>query len=181
MIKQPLPALLLAGALLTAAPASAQAPAAEVQALTKRLNELLRDPNAKEHTEVLVSLADCGVRQTVRKYRSPGTDGSLNISVSNSKNGSNWGVKSNDKVELELNLGLDWSEIGAVSYQPRTDEESGRPYYELKLLRRPAAAGGNSSGLDAISLPLYTQDEKAVADVVRRLGAVRRQCSGQKG
>jgi hypothetical protein len=176
-----LSSLLLAAALLAAAPARAQAPAAEVQALTKRLNELMRSPDQKDHTDVFVSLADCGVRQTVRKYRSAGNDGNLNISVSNSKNGSNWGVKSNDKVELELNLGLDWAEIGAVSYQPKTDEESGRRYFELKLLRRPAAAGGKSSGLDSISLPLYTQDEKAVSEVVRRLGAVRRQCSGQKG
>jgi hypothetical protein len=179
MLKSFLP--LLTGALLLAGAAHAQAPAAEVQALTRRLNELMRSPQAEERTEVLVSLADCGVRQTVRKYRQPKEASSTNIAVSNSKNGSSWGFKTNDKVELELNLGLDWAEIGAVSYQPKQDEETGRRYYELKLLRRPAPKGQSSSGLDSISLPLYTQDEKAVAEVVRRLGVVRRQCSGQKG
>ncbi|GAB2963362.1 hypothetical protein GCM10027048_35380 [Hymenobacter coalescens] len=172
--------LLLGGALLRAAPGHAQAPAAEVQALTLRLNQLMRAPDAEDRTEVKVSLADCGVRQIVRKYRAADGHSSTNVSVSNRKNGSSWGFTSNDKIELELNLGLNWHEIGAVSYQPRQDEHHGR-YYELKLLRRPAPNGQKRAGLDALTLPLYTTDEKTVTELVRRLGTVRRQCTAQKG
>ncbi|TLM94127.1 hypothetical protein [Hymenobacter jeollabukensis] len=167
--------------LLAAGSAAAQAPAAEVQSLTKQLNRLMVDPKPEEPAEVLVSLADCGVRQTVRKYRSGDNPGALNISVSNSKNGSSWAAKSNDKVEFELNLGLEWSEIGAVSYSLVKAEAKDPAHYDLKLLRRPAAKGGSKSGIDSITLPLYTTSETEVAEVVRRLRAVQRQCTGQKG
>ncbi|OON67796.1 hypothetical protein [Hymenobacter sp. CRA2] len=169
--------LLTSGLLLAGAAAHAQA--SEVQALTKRLNELMRDEQ-EPRTEAVVSLAGCGVRETVRKYRSANNPTSMNVSVSKSKDGSSWGVRTNDKVEFELSLGLDWSEIGAVSYQAQQREKDGRRYYELKLLRRPAA-DGKTAGLDSIDLPLYTQNEQEVAALVRRLGALRRQCSGQRG
>ena len=172
--------LALAAPLLTVS-AHAQAPAAEVQTLTKQLNRLVVDPQPEDRTEVRVSLADCGVRQTIRKYRSADNGGSLNISVSNSKNGSSWAARSNDKVEFELSLGLDWSEIGAVSYTLVKAEAKDPAHYELKLLRRPAAKGGSKSGVDSITLPLYTSSEAEVTDVVRRLRSVQRHCTGHKG
>ncbi|MCC3156614.1 hypothetical protein LJ737_05155 [Hymenobacter sp. 15J16-1T3B] len=171
----------LAFTLLTFGSAHAQAPAAELQALTKQLNRLMVDPKPEEPAEVLVSLANCGVRQTVRKYRTPNNPSSLNISVGNSKNGSSWDAKTDAKVEFELSLGLDWSEIGAVSYTLMKAEAKDPAHYELKLLRRPAAQGGSKSGIDAITLPLYTTSEAEVSDVVRRLRSVQRHCTGQKG
>lgn len=174
--------LVLAAALFGAAPlAHAQAPAAEVQALSKQLNRLVQDPKPEERTEIKVSLADCGVRQTIRKYRSPNNDGSLNISVSNSKNGSSWAARSDDKVDFELSLGLDWREIGAVSYSLIKAETKDPAHYELKLLRRPASQGGQKSGIDAITLPIYTTSEAEVSEVVRRLRGLQRQCTGHKG
>lgn len=171
--------LLLTGALL-AGTARAQAPEATTQLLTRQLNQLMADPQPEERTEVLVSLADCGVRQTIRKYRAPNSSGSFHMSVGSSKNGSSWGAKTNDKVELELSLGLDWSEIGAVSYSliPATPENPA--HYELKLLRRPAT-NGPKPALDALTLPLYTTDEAKVDEVVRHLRTVQRQCTGTKG
>lgn len=164
---------------LLAGSAQAQTPAAEVQALTKRLNELLLNP-AEPDAEVLVSLADCGVRQTVRKYRTAQKPNSTTISVSNTRQGSGWAFRTDDKVELEIKLGLAWDDIGAVSYQAKQDEKTQRRYYQLTFLRRPGNKGPSVS-IDNLNLSLQTQDEKEVAELVRRLGAVRRQCSGDQG
>ncbi|MBJ6110070.1 hypothetical protein JAO73_13690 [Hymenobacter sp. BT523] len=97
--------LFLAGALLVGSPAPAQAPAAEVKALTAQLNQLLAAPNSPDdRTEVRVSLADCGFRQTIRKHRTPDHASATNIAVSNSKKGSSRGFKSNENVDMELTL-----------------------------------------------------------------------------
>jgi hypothetical protein len=172
----------LAGTLLLsgAAQAQAQAPASELQALTHRLNELIRSPKPESEGEVLVSLADCGIKQTVRKYRTPEHPSATNVNVSSSKNGSSWGVRTDEKVEFELNLGLEWSEVGSISYAPDQDKKTGRRYYELTVKRREKAPGKSSSGLDSLSLDLNTQNEKEVAEVVRRLEAVSRGCKGKK-
>ena len=174
---------LLAAALLLGSTAHAQAPAAEVQALTKRLNELVRPPKSEDDTQVLVSLADCGVRQTFRKYRAAdkGNASNINVNVSSDKKGGSWAVKTNDKVELELNFALDWDEVANIEYVPKREEKSGQRYYELTVQRRAPATGKSRSGLpSSISFALHTSDEKEVAELVRRLNAVSRQCQGQK-
>jgi len=174
--------LLLAGALLVGGAAQAQAPAAEVKALTARLNQLLVGPDDKnEDTEVRVSLADCGFRQTVRKYRKPDKTSTTNIAVSNSKNGSSWGFKSNENVELELTLAQEWAEVGSVTYAAKQHDKGGR-YYELTVKRREDSKGKSSSGLaSTITLGLNTDNEKEVAALARRIDEVRRQCTSRKG
>jgi hypothetical protein len=173
---------LLASALLLGSAAHAQAPTATVPALTTQLNQLMRFPNNEENSEVLVSLANCGVKQTIRKYRDADDHNSGNISVNSSKKGGSWAIKTDDKVQLEINLALDWAEVGSVSYAPKTREKDGARYYDLTIRRRAKADGKAASGLaDTISLALYTQDEKEVAALVKKLDTVRRQCTTKQG
>ncbi|GAB3302411.1 hypothetical protein GCM10027511_16280 [Hymenobacter humi] len=173
---------LLASALLLGSAAHAQAPAAEVQPLTKRLNQLMHFPKSEDDGEAMVSLADCGVKQTVRKYRGPDDHQSANISVNSNKKGSSWAIKSDDKVQLELNLSLDWAEVGSVSYMPKKRDKDGSRYYDIIVQRRDRADGKPASGIaDKISLSLYTQDEKEVATLVKKLDAVRRHCTSKRG
>ena len=174
---------LLAAAFLLGGAARAQAPAAEVLALTKRLNELVRPPKSEDDTQVLVSLADCGVRQTFRKYRAAdkGNASTVNLDVSSNKKGGSWAVKTNDKLELELDFALAWAEVSSIDYVPKQEEKSGQRYYELTVQRREKVSGKSRSGLpSSISFALHTPDEKEVAELVRRLHAVSRQCQGQK-
>ncbi|MCC3152597.1 hypothetical protein Q3A66_06285 [Hymenobacter sp. BT770] len=180
MLKAFLP--LLASALLLGGAAHAQAPAAEVQALTKRLNQLMHFPKSEDDGEATVTLADCGVKQTMRKYRSPDDHNSGNISVNSSKKGSSWAIKTDDKVQLELNLSLEWAEVGSVSYVPKKRDKDGSRYYDIVVKRHARADGKAASGIaDTISLSLFTQDEQEVASLVKKLDTVRRQCSSQKG
>ncbi|MDO7852805.1 hypothetical protein [Hymenobacter convexus] len=176
--------LLLASALLVSSVARAQAPAAEVKALTARLNQLLVDPKDQDDdTEVRVSLADCGFRQTIRKYRKPDKTSTTNIAVSNSKNGSSWGFKSNENVEMELTLAQEWAEVGSVTYAAKQHDKGGGRYYELTVKRREQPKGkSNSSSLaSTITLGLNTDNEKEVAALARRLDELRRQCTSRKG
>jgi hypothetical protein len=173
---------LLAAALLVGGAARAQAPAAEVKALTARLNQLMVDAEADDHTEVRVSLADCGFRQTVRQYRKAGDASTTNISVSNSKNGSSWGFRSDENVQMELTLAQTWAEVGSISYAAKEHEKGGGRYYELVVKRREAPKGKSSSGLSAtITASLNTASEAEVAALVQRLEALRRQCTGRQG
>ena len=175
--------LFLAGALLVGGVTHAQAPAAEVKALTARLNQLMVDPKAHdEDTEVKVSLADCGFRQTIRKYRKPDKASTTNISVSNSKDGSSWGFKSNENVELELTLAQEWAEVGTITYAAKEHDKGGGRYYDLVVKRREAPKGKSSSGIAAtITLSLNTDNEKEVAALVKRLDELRHQCTSRKG
>ncbi|MBR7720909.1 hypothetical protein KCG47_10680 [Microvirga sp. SRT04] len=174
---------LLAGALLLGRAAQAQAPAAEVKALTARLNQLMADPKSKDDdTEVRVSLADCGFRQTIRKFRKPDKTSTTNIAISNSKNGSSWGFRSDENVELELTLAQEWAEVGSVTYAAKEHEKGGGRYYELTVKRRENHKGKAASGLAAtITLSLNTDNEKEVAALAKRLDEVRQQCTSRRG
>ena len=174
--------LLLFGALLMGSAARAQAPAAEVQALTVRLNELMHDPRQEPNTEVLASLANCGIKQTIRKYRTPEKHPTAtNVALSSSKNGSSWGFKTNEKVELELILALDWAEVGSIAYAPQKEEKTGRRYYDLTMKRRERTNGKSAGGLtDTLTFALYSASEQEAAELVRRLSALSRQCQGHK-
>jgi hypothetical protein len=171
---------LLAAALLLSGTAQAQSPAAEVQALTNQLNQLARSPEPDENAEVLVSLANCGVRQTIRKYRAPTEASSTNINVSSTKKGGSWSVKTDAKVELELTFALDWSEVGSIDYSPQHDSDTGRLYYDLTVKRRERTDGKKSPGLTDITFALHTQNEQEVAELVRRLTALSHKCLGTK-
>ena len=106
---------LLAAVLLVSGTAQAQAPAAEIQAVSRQLNDLVRVPKSEPDAEIVVSLANCGFKQTFRKYRTSNKSDAMVINVSSSKNGGSWGVKTNDKVELEFSQGLDWAEVAALA------------------------------------------------------------------
>ena len=167
--------------LLVSSAAQAQAPAAEVPALTARLNHLLRLTKPEKKTDILVSLANCGVRQTIRVYRAPTANAAASVAVSSTNNGGSWGVKTNDEVELELTFALDWAEVGTIAHALKQDEKSGRRHYDLVIKRQPAANGKPAGGLNGtITLALYTDDEPEVASLERRLKALREQCQSKR-
>lgn len=143
--------------------------------LAQRLNQLMHDPKEPD-TEVRVALSDCHFTQLIRKYRARPDEGATTIQVSHQKNGGEWAVKSNDKVEFELKLGSDWNQITALTYAPATREKTGEKYYELKIKREQKGKNGSSN--TSFELPLYTSDEALVRDLVRQLEQVRRNCSG---
>lgn len=145
-------------------------------ALARQLNQLMRDPE-KSETEIRVLLTDCHFTQLIRKYRTQPTDGTTSIQVSHEKNGADWAVKSNDKVEFELKLGSDWSQVTGIAYAPATRDKTGQPYYQLKIRREQKASG--SSNRTTFELPLYTSDEAVVRELVHQLDQVRRSCGGR--
>ena len=140
---------------------------------TARLNELLRDLKQEPNTEVLASLANCGIKQTIRKYRTPARPNATNVALSSHKNGSSWGFKTDENVELELTLALDWAEVGSIAYVPETETKTGRRYYNLTVQRREPANGKSSGGLaDCLTFALHAASEPEAAEPVRRLSAL---------
>lgn len=171
--------LLLAAALLAASAASAQTTSSSADAaLTKRLNQLMRDP-ADPETEVRAVLNNCHFTQIIRKYRAAGKQQeSVVFQVSHQKNGADWAVKSDDKVEFELKLGVEWSQVTSLTYAPALDEKTNRRYFEVKIKRERPARDGSGTNSTNLELPLYTSDEAVARDVVRQLEQVRRRCNG---
>ncbi|RSK37293.1 hypothetical protein [Hymenobacter metallilatus] len=164
-------------ALLLSLPAVSWAQTSSSSAgLAQRLNQLMRDPKEPE-TEVRVVLSDCHFTQIIRKYRTRPAEGATSIQVSHEKNGGEWAVKSNDKVEFELKLGSDWNQVTALTYAPATREKTGEKYYELKIER--ARKEKDSSNTTTFELPLHTTDEAVVQSLVRQLEQVRRNCGGR--
>ncbi|SNC76123.1 hypothetical protein SAMN06265337_3226 [Hymenobacter gelipurpurascens] len=166
--------LLLAGLLLAGTVAQAQS-SAEVQALTRRLNELARDPD-EPATEIRATLSNCHFTEVIRKYRTAGSGESGNFQVSHQKNGADWAVKSDDKVEFELRLGVEWSQVTSLTYVPAHNDKKDRHYYEIKIKRQPPGKSDSTT----LEMPVYTTDEAVVRDLVQRLEKVRRSC-GAKG
>ncbi|MBX0291471.1 hypothetical protein K3G63_13560 [Hymenobacter sp. HSC-4F20] len=167
--------LFLAAALLAASAASAQTASSDA-ALTKRLNQLMRDPAAPE-TEVQALLDNCHFTQIIRKYRTAGKQNeSAVFQVSHQKNGADWAVKSDDKVEFELKLGVEWSQVTSLTYAPALDEKTNRRYFEVKIKRERAAPNGSGTSSTTLELPLYTSNEAVARDILRQLEQVRRRC-----
>ncbi|TGD81612.1 hypothetical protein [Hymenobacter wooponensis] len=165
--------LFLAGLLLAGASAQAQS-VTEVQALTRRLNELARNPD-EPTTEVRAQLSNCHFTEVIRKYRTEAS-GAGTFQVSHQKNGADWAVKSDNKVEFELRMGVEWSQVTALTFAPAHDNETNRRYYEIKITRRPPGKDDTTT----LEMPVYTTDEAVVRDLVQRLEKVRRSC-GTKG
>ncbi|WP_139925424.1 hypothetical protein [Hymenobacter sp. DG01] len=169
--------LLLAAALLAASAASAQT-ASSNAALAKRLNQLMRNPAAPE-TEVRAVLDGCHFTQIIRKHRTEGKpDEAVVFLVSHQKNGADWAVESDDKVEFELKLGVEWSQVTSLTYAPALDEKTNRRYFEVKIKRERSTKDGSGTNTTTLELPLYTPDEAVARDVVRQLEQVRRHCGG---
>lgn len=166
---------LLAAFLSLPALSVAQSSASSTAGLARQLNQLLHDPQEPE-MEVRVLLTDCHFTQLIRRYRTRPAEGTTSIQVSHEKNGADWAVKSDDKVEFELKLGSDWEQITSLTYAPATHEKTGQRYYELKI-RRERKENGRSANA-TFELPLHTTDEAVVRDLVSRLNQVRRNCGG---
>ncbi|MDU0369697.1 hypothetical protein ACFPAF_04770 [Hymenobacter endophyticus] len=151
---------------------SATSPAA----LAQRINQLMRDPEEPD-TEVRVAFSDCHFTQTIRKYRPQPANSATTVQVSHRKNGGEWAVRSDEKVEFELKLGSDWQQITELTYAPAHREKTGGLYYQLKLKRERKEKG--SSNTTNFELPLYTTNEATVQTLVRQLNQLRRNCGGQ--
>ncbi|RPD49658.1 hypothetical protein DNI29_02325 [Hymenobacter sediminis] len=168
---------LLAAALLTASVASAQTTSSNAN-LAKRLNQLMRDPKEPE-TEVRAVLDGCHFTQVIRKYRPEGKkEEATAFQVSHQKNGADWAVKSDDKVEFELKIGVEWSQVTSLTYAPTYDEKTNQRYYEVKIKREHATKDGSGTNSTTLELPLYTTDEAVARDIVRQLEQVRHRCGG---
>jgi opacity protein-like surface antigen len=159
--------LLLASLLILVSNTSAQtSPATEKQALARQLNQLLRDPR-KPSQDVKLELSGCHVQQTIRD-----TDADVRMSqpvaVSVSKGSSDWSVNL-DNGRFELKMGFDWQDVTALTYAPDTDDDGHRSY-ELRVKRQAK----NSS--TTTTMTLYTTDEAAVKELVRRLEQLRQSC-----
>lgn len=150
--------------------------AASPAMLARQLNQLMRDPQEPD-TEVQIAFSDCHFTQLIRKYRTQPTNGATTVQVSHQKNGGEWAVKSDDKVEFELKLGSDWNQITALSYAPAKREKTGETYYELKIRRERKE--GDTSSTTSFELPLYTTNEATVRTLVRQLEQLRRNCGGR--
>lgn len=165
--------LLLAGLLLAGTAAHAQT-STEVQNLTRRLNELARNPD-EPGTEINASLTNCHFTEVIRKYRTKGNGEAGNFQVSHQKNGADWAVKSDDKVEFELRMGVEWSQVTSLTYAPAHDDKKNRRYYEIKIKRQPPGKDDSTT----LEMPVYTTDEAVVRELVQRLEKVRRSCGAR--
>ncbi|MET4105645.1 hypothetical protein [Hymenobacter sp. UYP22] len=145
-------------------------------ALAQRINQLMRDPKEPD-TEVRVAFSDCHFTQIIRKYRSQPANTTTTVQVSHQKNGGEWAVRSDEKVEFELKLGSDWQQITELTYAPAHRKNTNELYYQLKIKRERKEKG--SSNITNFELPLYTTSEATVQTLVRQLNQLRSNCSGQ--
>ncbi|GGG27395.1 hypothetical protein [Hymenobacter glacieicola] len=165
--------LLVAGLLLASAASAQTTPTAA--ALTKRLNHLMHRPGETD-TEIRAVLEGCHFTQIIRKHRLDGKQEATAFQVSHRKNGADWAVKSDEKVEFELKLGVEWSQVTSLTYAPAQDEKTQQRYYEVKIRRERPSKDGSGTNSTTLELPLYTTDERVARDVVQQLEQVRRQC-----
>ena len=158
--------LLLLVVVLVYSAGTAQAQSAETQALAKRLNQLMRDP-AKAKQEVSVVLTDCHVEQVVRDNDAD-VKVSKPISVSYGSDQSGWAAKvANGAFEMKMSFA--WKEVTSITYEPET-EKDGRKHFQLLI------KNDNDNSFD---MPLFTNDEATVRDLVQRLKKVRQSCGGK--
>ena len=110
--------ILLLLALLLAGAAQAQTSAADKQALTKQLNELMRDPKKSEQT-ARITLSGCHVQQVIRDEKAD-VHPEEPINVSYSKGGSGAGFSLSEGV-FEMKFDFDWADVAAVTYEKESD------------------------------------------------------------
>ncbi|WP_426493430.1 hypothetical protein [Hymenobacter sp. 102] len=164
-------------ALFMGMPAAGWAQAASsTTTLAQRLNQLMRDPQEPE-TELRVGFSDCHFTQVIRKYRPQPASGATAIQVSHQKNGSEWAVKTDDRVEFELKLGTDWAQVQEITYAPARREKTNERYYEITIRRQKKTA--QSSSNTTFELPLYTANEAEVQRLTAQLNQLRRTCAGR--
>ncbi|MCA8832083.1 hypothetical protein [Hymenobacter pini] len=163
-------------ALLLSVPAAGWAQTISSAALAQRLNQLMRDSQEPE-TEVRVSFTDCHFTQVIRKYRTKPANEATAIQVSHQKNGAEWAVKTDDRVEFELKLGSDWAQVQELTYAPAHCDKTHELYYKINIRRQQKTA--QSSSNTTFELPLYTTNEAEVQRLVKQLNQLRSNCGGR--
>jgi hypothetical protein len=158
--------LLMLGGLALAPAARAQVSAAETQALTKQLAQLMRNPH-KPKQDVYLKLDGCHAQQVIRD-RDADVHTEKPLAVSYSGGNSGWAVKMDNGV-FEMKMDFDWADVTSLTYEPDTDDD-GQKHYQLTI--KKTKKGSNTS----FDLPLYTTNEATVKDVVRRLERLRQSC-----
>lgn len=149
--------------------ALAQAPPTETQALTKQLNQLMRNPK-KPKQDVTLTLSGCHAEQLIRD-RDADVQASKPLAVSFNTGNSGWAMKMDNGV-FEMKMRFEWADVTALTYEPVKDND-GSKHFQIKV------AKGRKSNLMSFEMPLYTTSEATVKDVVGRLEKVRQSCGGK--
>ncbi len=165
-MKKRLFALGLCGVFSHSSTALAQAPPAETQALTKQLNQLMRNPK-KPKQDVTLTLNGCHAEQLIRD-RDADVQTSKPLAVSFNTGSSGWAMKMDNGV-FEMKMSFEWADVTALTYEPVKDDD-GSKHFQIKMTK------GGKGGKISFEMPLYTTSEATVKDVVSRLEKVRQSC-----
>ncbi|GAB3309758.1 hypothetical protein [Hymenobacter tenuis] len=149
--------------------AQAQATTAEVQALTKQLDQLMRNPK-KPKQDVHLTLKGCHAEQLIRD-RDADVQMSNPVAVSFGSGNSGWAMKMDNGV-FEMKMGFEWADVSPLTYQMTTDDQQ-QKHFQISINRDRKGTHSN------FELPLYTTNEATVKDVVRRLEKIRKSCGGK--
>ena len=165
-MKKHLLALGLGGVLSYSTTALAQAPPTETQALTKQLNQLMRNPK-KPKQDVTLTLSGCHAEQLIRD-RDADVQTSKPLAVSFNTGNSGWAMKMDNGV-FEMKMSFEWADVTALTYEPVKDDD-GTKHFQIKLTK------GKKGNHMSFEMPLYNTSEAIVKDVVGRLEKVRQSC-----
>jgi opacity protein-like surface antigen len=133
------------GALL-AGSAQAQVSATETQALSKQINQLMRNPS-KPKQEVRLTLGGCHAEQLIRdRDADMQMSGPLAVSYGSGKSG--WAVKMDNGI-FELKMDFDWADVTDLSYRSAVDDDE-QKHYQIKITKRKKGSTSSTS----VDLPL---------------------------
>ena len=118
-MKMPFTTLMLLAAIGFGNAAQAQVTAAETQALSKQLDQLMRNPK-KPKQDVHLVLNGCQAQQIIRD-RDADVQMANPLAVSYGGN-SGWAVKVDNGV-FEMKMGLNWADVTALTYAPGSDSD----------------------------------------------------------
>ena len=167
-MRKSLSLLALFAALCFGNDAQAQVSAAENQALTKQLAQLMRNPE-KPKQDVQLNLHGCHAEQVIRD-RDADVQMPKPLAVSYGNGNSGWAVKM-DNGMFEMKMSFEWADVSPLTYESTTDDD-GQKHFQINIKKQ------KKGSTTSFNLPLYTTNETTVKDVVRRLEKVRRNCSG---
>jgi len=119
-MKMPFTTLMLLAAISFGSAAQAQVTAAETQALSKQLAQLMRNPK-KPKQDVHLMLNGCQAQQIIRDRDA---DVQMNNPLAVSYGGnSGWAVKVDNGV-FEMKMGLNWADVTSLTYEPGSDSDA---------------------------------------------------------
>ncbi len=159
-------ALGLCGAVGCGNAALAQVTPAETQALSKQLDQLMRNPK-KPKQDATLTLRGCHAEQLIRD-RDADVHMSNALALSYGSGSSGWAVRADNGI-FELKMAFEWADVTALTYAPATDDD-GQKHFEIKITK------GKKGDSISFELSLYTASEATVKDLVSRLEKVRQSC-----